>query len=213
MTIFSLNEVEVMAKRATRGAGYEWGIAEEAGKAIRWLCSFDLNGCEALAQLLKSVEHSSFLDMRPTKMDGVWTSNSGVMCPLLAGSTLSDFAFKLKENPVSMGKTLQPKILIPFVAAGAYQLQSVVTLSWGNLIIVTNGDDVCVSGDHEGLSPLHIDNITLSLSGHTSQNLPLSSRIEVPKDTWDTLNMFAHQVYAPATEESRLLGAGEPIEN
>ena len=29
----SLNEVDAMAKKAARGAGYSWGLAEEAGKA------------------------------------------------------------------------------------------------------------------------------------------------------------------------------------
>jgi hypothetical protein len=32
----SLNEIEAMAKRAVRGAGLAWGLAEEAGKALRW---------------------------------------------------------------------------------------------------------------------------------------------------------------------------------
>ena len=30
---FSLNEMEAIAKRAARGAGYPWGLAEEASKA------------------------------------------------------------------------------------------------------------------------------------------------------------------------------------
>ena len=36
----SMNEVESMAKTAARGAGYSWGLAEEAGKATRWLSPF-----------------------------------------------------------------------------------------------------------------------------------------------------------------------------
>ena len=31
----SLSEIETTAKRASRGAGYSWGIAEEVGKSIR----------------------------------------------------------------------------------------------------------------------------------------------------------------------------------
>lgn len=36
---FALNEIEATAKRATRGAGYDWGLAEDASKAVRWLCA------------------------------------------------------------------------------------------------------------------------------------------------------------------------------
>ena len=31
----SLSEIETIAKRASRAAGYSWGIAEEIGKSIR----------------------------------------------------------------------------------------------------------------------------------------------------------------------------------
>ena len=45
---YSLNAVESTAKRAARGAGYPWGLAEEAGKATRWLSHQGLEGCGAL---------------------------------------------------------------------------------------------------------------------------------------------------------------------
>ena len=34
---YSLYEIEVTGKRAARGSGFSWGLAEEAGKATRWL--------------------------------------------------------------------------------------------------------------------------------------------------------------------------------
>ncbi|NND22495.1 MAG: DUF3726 domain-containing protein, partial [Silicimonas sp.] len=40
---YSLNEVEATAKKAARGAGYPWGLAEEAAKATRWLCAHDID--------------------------------------------------------------------------------------------------------------------------------------------------------------------------
>ena len=33
----SLNEIESLCKKAARGAGMSWGLAEEAGKAAKWL--------------------------------------------------------------------------------------------------------------------------------------------------------------------------------
>ena len=41
---FSLNEIEAIGKRAARGAGLPWGLAEEAGKAARWLTARGLPG-------------------------------------------------------------------------------------------------------------------------------------------------------------------------
>jgi len=44
----SLSEIETTAKRASRAAGYSWGIAEEVGKSIRL---FELFGFPAIKHL------------------------------------------------------------------------------------------------------------------------------------------------------------------
>lgn len=48
----SLNEIAALAKRAARGAGLSWGMAEEAGRAARWLASYDLTGPALLCDVL-----------------------------------------------------------------------------------------------------------------------------------------------------------------
>ena len=40
---YSLNEYEALALRAARGAGLSWGLAEEAGKAVKILSSLGLS--------------------------------------------------------------------------------------------------------------------------------------------------------------------------
>ena len=50
----SLNEVQAQAFKAARGAGYAWGLAEEAGKATRWLCGHGLDGVALLVELLEA---------------------------------------------------------------------------------------------------------------------------------------------------------------
>ena len=40
----SLSEIETTVKRASRAAGYSWGISEEVGKSIRLLELFSLPG-------------------------------------------------------------------------------------------------------------------------------------------------------------------------
>ena len=50
--IYSLSEIDAQCKKATRGAGFEWGHAEEAGKAARWLAKHELPGAALLAAYL-----------------------------------------------------------------------------------------------------------------------------------------------------------------
>ncbi|HBM69159.1 MAG TPA: DUF3726 domain-containing protein, partial [Rhodobacteraceae bacterium] len=35
---YSLNELQALARKAARGSGVPWGIAEEAAMAARYLC-------------------------------------------------------------------------------------------------------------------------------------------------------------------------------
>ena len=49
----SLSEIETTSKRASRAAGYSWGISEDVGKNIRLLELFGLPGIKYLDQYLK----------------------------------------------------------------------------------------------------------------------------------------------------------------
>ncbi|MHC4974961.1 MAG: DUF3726 domain-containing protein [Planctomycetota bacterium] len=100
---FSLNEVEAMGKRAARGAGLDWGIAEEAGKAARWLTAHGLPGPELLAQLLTRNEGKSYDELAPVSTDDVWQAESGCLCPLIAGAALSDRAAEGVAEGVAEG--------------------------------------------------------------------------------------------------------------
>ena len=46
----SLSEIDTTSKRASRAAGYSWGVAEEIGKNIRLLELFGLEGIKTLNQ-------------------------------------------------------------------------------------------------------------------------------------------------------------------
>ena len=49
----SLSEIDTVSKRASRAAGFSWGIAEEVGKNIRILEIFGLTGIRNLNGFLK----------------------------------------------------------------------------------------------------------------------------------------------------------------
>jgi hypothetical protein len=49
----SLSEIETVSKRASRAAGYSWGVAEEVAKNIRLLEMFNLPGIKNLNSFFK----------------------------------------------------------------------------------------------------------------------------------------------------------------
>ncbi|MGC1487905.1 MAG: DUF3726 domain-containing protein, partial [Albidovulum sp.] len=51
---YSQSEIEALGIKAARGAGYDWGMAEEAGMAARWLAHEGLPGPELLLACLQA---------------------------------------------------------------------------------------------------------------------------------------------------------------
>ena len=49
----TLSEIDTTSKRAAKGAGFSWGIAEEVGKNMRLLELFGLPGVKNLNKFLK----------------------------------------------------------------------------------------------------------------------------------------------------------------
>ena len=56
----TLSEIDTTSKRATRGAGFSWGIAEEVGKNMRLLELFGLSGVKNLNKFLKDYKEKQF---------------------------------------------------------------------------------------------------------------------------------------------------------
>jgi len=201
----SLNEVEALAKKATRGAGYPWGIAEEAGKAVRWLCARDLDGCAALADVLAEMETSAFADHAPL-IDGDWTSRRNRLCPMLAGVTLSDLAETLGEGELRLEDVCRPILLAPFAGLAAQCIKAPMVLKWNDTQVATDGANLWANGDVHARCASVTVQVESRIANITPQ--PTRSRAKPTPDALTVLNRLAHLTYAPATEESRLSGAG-----
>lgn len=197
---YSLNEVEATAKRATRGAGFAWGLAEDAAKATRWLCAHGVDGVGHLAVLLDQSDRSLHA---PSSIEGAWTGE-GALCPLHAGCLLSDSAHLLNAHPIVMEHVASPVLLIPFAALASRQLKTPVSLECDGIAICTDGHILSATPDW----PATVQSVTVTLGGHVPASSPRQTRMTPHPADWDALNRFAHKTYAPATEESRLLGAG-----
>ncbi|MGC1496821.1 MAG: DUF3726 domain-containing protein [Sulfitobacter sp.] len=207
---YSLNEIEALSKRAARGAGLSWGIAEEAGKAARWLASHDLPGVELLAHVLVQNDDIALRDLTPTSLEGIWKSPGGTMCPLLAGASLNDCAQRLLTGQaIEMTGVSHPLIVLPFAAWAAIHIETGVALTWVNVRLETDGFGVWIDGPQDQISTTMPVELTCTRAeNRTDPAQPPAQRGIAQVAAWDMLNSFAHRTYAPATEESRNLGAG-----
>ena len=181
---WSLGEVQVLTVKAARGAGYSWGLAEEAGYALRWLAARGMPGPAALAGLLGGACAAEGPCPR---------------CPLAQGAAMAD----LGELPSERFALRYPLLLVPFAA----RLAQPVTLRWDGAAVSVSQGEVMVKGETV-LAPAADCTFApgSGIGGTPAQRVsrvPDSARAEL-----DILTRLAARIYAPATEASRLAGAG-----
>lgn len=202
----SLNEVEATAKKATRGAGYSWGMAEEAAKATRWLCAHGFDGCTSLASLLKITDRVVLAEMAPAALTQEWCAASGALCPILTGAALSDCAMRLKQTDIQLVNVVEPLLVLPFAAATARQLGGTITVAWTGQSFTTDGSEI--SWNDEASLNAAKSRLTICTGGTLGRTTPHHTRAAPDVIVWGWLQQLAGRTYAPATEESRRLGAG-----
>lgn len=208
--MFSLNEIEAMGKRAARGAGLPWGLAEEAGKAARWLAAQGLPGPDLLFKTLTQNDGKAPSDGAPVLIDEIWRAPSGLLCPLVTGAALCDRASEMADGrTIILGPTLQPLLLAPYLATAAKTSGATFELSWDGFGLLTDaeniswtdGETIPAGDEAQTVRCGRADRMILHSRKHVSG-------LTVHADVWSGLNLFALRTFAPATEASRVAGAG-----
>ena len=199
----SLNEVEATSKKATRGAGYSWGLAEDAGRAARWLCAQGVDGCAALQTVLDAAAGQDLISMTPVIDGASWVAPGAFACPIIAGAALSDRAHDLGD--VRIGAVISPLFLAPFAAMAAAALATPIDVRWQDGAGWTDGAALRREGD----AGRAVSDVFVSVAPSEFGTLQAPATRAAPSAaTWARLEEFAAKTYAPATEASRLKGAG-----
>lgn len=195
---YSLNETEALCRKATRGAGYSWGEADEAGRAARWLHMQGLPGAASLANALETPGAEVALD----ETGGI--SGAGPLCAIKAGIALADH-LHLITTTTSLRLTAvnEPLLLLGFAGCASFTAPEAIEVVTEQAKAVVFRDAMALSQGFGPSSP-----ITLTLAQAPLDLLDRRSRAMIPDDIYTRLNSFAQRTYAPATAASRIAGAG-----
>lgn len=200
---WSLGEVEALSRKAARGSGLNWGLAEEAGKATRWLEARGLPGIQALAGYLQEFEGTGWADVKP--LDATlpdWVAPAGRMSPLAAGSALCDLGI---SEDLRLNNLCWPLLCVPYMAWASDR----GSIAWPGVIFMWEDDTLYRSRTEEGtlLAPC-VEQTLLGETIEPGAPCMLRHRTTVPDAAHVILTGFAARTYAPETDASRLSGAG-----
>ena len=111
----SLSEIETVSKRASRAAGYSWGISEEVGKNTRLLEMFGLPGIKNLNDYFNKRKEQKFENLKLINAENKSTKLQ--YCPIISGTSLIDqIKFLDNINEIKFEGIAYPLLFLPFVS-------------------------------------------------------------------------------------------------
>ena len=110
----SLSEIETTVKRASKAAGYSWGVSEETGKSIRFLELFSLPGIKHLNEYFNKKNKGKFENINLISENN---SSSNPYCPINLGVSFLD-QINVLENlkKIEFKNVAYPIIFISFIS-------------------------------------------------------------------------------------------------
>jgi len=218
MNTYSLNETATRARLAARGAGYEWGLADEVYRSVFWLVQRNLPAPLVLSRLLGLNSSTSDVELgMPNIYERHFSARGTALCPVLVGCAMTD---RLQVADIDFEVTFDalhcPLLMLPFMAELAIKFDRVVVIDLDTAEMVTDGNHVRFSSfDLQQLEYTKAGSMNFkpreAVVFDEGENLQLHARVSVDPVVWQALGAFAHNTYAPATEASRNSGAGAGV--
>ena len=189
----SLSEISSLTYRAARGAGYEWGEAEEAAFASVWLSP----ACA------------------PSPSRGRWAA-VGQLCPLRTGIAVADFA-ALQEGPsaqpVQCLAVVQPLLVVPFAARAANSLNRPIGVSWAdNQVFLQPGQPPLIVSPVDTCKPVDVT-IACENMQRAMPLWPQFHQAEICNAQYGELNALALRTTVPTSARSQAGAGGEEGDN
>ena len=137
--MITFSEIETTTKRASKAAGFSWGVAEEIGKSIRSLELFGLPGIINLNQYLKKIKKK-----HPTKITKIEKENKTddkELCPIYSGVAFLDRCLELEKlKSLKFYNVSHPLLMLPFISRASEMMSKKILLQYDNSSFLLNFD-------------------------------------------------------------------------
>ncbi len=205
----TLAEAESYLRKVARACGLDWGIAEEAGKAARWLAAFGLPGPELMLAHLENLRGKNYRDFIPDCTADPWHAPGGLQCPVISGAALADRSAQMLDGrEFRLGAIAYPLLLAATVGQAARCHRTVFTTAWAGVRVSCFESGIAIDGNRDDLLLAEVESARCYQDDIAEpQRLPSTLAYTIDDAIFTRIDALAFETYAPATEESRA-GAG-----
>ena len=192
----SFSEIDTTSKRASKAAGFSWGVAEEIGKAIRNLELFGLPGIINLNLYLKKIEkkHSQ-------KINKIEKENKGKeLCPIYCGIAFLDQCKKLEIlKKINFYNVNYPILILPFISKTSEILGKKILIKFDDSSFLMNFNKSILSNNSEKQAINLVDKISIEF---------LENKNSFSDKEWKELYSLSEETFVKESESLKKKGAG-----
>tara|TARA_B100001029_G_scaffold175490_1_gene177011 strand:+ start:652 stop:1263 length:612 start_codon:yes stop_codon:yes gene_type:complete len=194
----TLSEIDTTSKRATKAAGFSWGIAEEVGKNMRLLELFGLSGIKNLNQYLKEYKIKQF--QKINSISNINESKKAPFCPIILGTNFID-QIKLIDlkKEIEILNIAYPILFLPFASRASEVIGKRIFLKMDEKDFVLNFNQSIYSNYLKSELLEHCKSIKINFLDNT--NL-------FTENEWKELYKLSEDTFVEESNTSKSEGAG-----
>ena len=188
------SEIETISKRASRAAGYTWGVSEEVGKCIKSLELYQISGLENLNEYLKKIKNLE--PQGPRKIEQKNILNEGNFCPIHTGVALMDASSRVMDlKSLSIQSLDFPILLIPFLNRISYKIGKMIEVKFDEIEILLNLNNYISSNTD-------LRQKILKSTEHLTINV-IENKDTFDASVWDSLYKLSTETFVEESESYR----------
>ena len=200
----SSSEIITVSKRATKAAGYSWGVAEEVGKNIDILELIGIAGVENLKSYLRDIQKKT--PIGPNAIELQNKIDNECLCPILTGVCLID-DFKKVEllKEINFFNVSYPLLMIPFISRLSFLIGKRVSINIDEHVFRFNLDKYMFSDSD--VNSLVIEKAKI-IKVSTFENDD-----SFTQEVWDELYALSTDTFVEENEKLKSTAAGAGLED
>ena len=194
----SLSEIETVSKRASRAAGYSWGISEEVGKNIRLLEMFGLPGIKNLNCYFDERKKQKFEKLKLISNENKSTKLQ--YCPIISGTSFLDQIKSLDNiNEIKFERIAYPLLFLPFISRASEIIGKRLFLKLDNNEFLLNfNNNICSN---------FINNEIIKIANITTIKL-LKNNDSFSENEWNQLYKLSEETFVEESDSLKKTAAG-----
>ena len=194
----SFSEIDTTAKRASKAAGFSWGMAEEIGKSIRSLELFGLPGILNLNNYLKKIKQE-----HPKKIEKIEKENKTgdkELCPIYSGVAFLDHCLELEKlKSLKFYNVSYPLLMLPFISRASEVISKKILIQYDNSSFLLNFDKSIFSKNIDKQAPSLTNVITIEF---------IENKNSFSEQDWKELYKLSEETFVEESDSSKTKAAG-----